>query len=128
MTMVYCLNRVECRCHKEGSASEQCDVETGQCQCKERFIGKHCDRCKVRLDSSNNRPAIFKQGSHVDNVHAFNSHFGCDDCRKIVLFLFSRSFNGRPDLWLTENFYRSTIKHGRKLIFIFLFLGRLWRY
>ena len=35
-----------CQCHKEGSKSQQCDKVTGQCQCKDRFTGQRCDRCK----------------------------------------------------------------------------------
>ena len=39
--------QTECRCYSQGSASNQCDMETGQCQCRDRFVGKHCNRCRV---------------------------------------------------------------------------------
>ncbi|XP_064107459.1 laminin subunit alpha lam-3-like isoform X1 [Macrobrachium nipponense] len=35
----------QCKCHPRGSLSEQCDPESGQCQCRELFTGRQCDRC-----------------------------------------------------------------------------------
>ncbi|CAH2013089.1 unnamed protein product, partial [Acanthoscelides obtectus] len=37
-----------CECDPIGSASKQCDNITGQCECKEKFIGRTCDKCEVR--------------------------------------------------------------------------------
>ncbi|XP_062932695.1 laminin subunit alpha-1 [Cynocephalus volans] len=34
-----------CNCSHEGSASHQCDVITGHCQCKSDFGGRSCDQC-----------------------------------------------------------------------------------
>ncbi|NXY84481.1 LAMA1 protein, partial [Alcedo cyanopectus] len=36
-----------CSCSKAGSASLQCDVLTGQCQCKAAFGGQDCSRCAL---------------------------------------------------------------------------------
>lgn len=36
-----------CECDPIGSISKQCDGVTGQCECKPKFIGRTCDRCKV---------------------------------------------------------------------------------
>lgn len=44
---IFVMNWTECRCYSQGSASNQCDLETGQCQCRDRFVGKHCNRCRV---------------------------------------------------------------------------------
>ena len=38
------FNLVECNCNEEGSSSFICNVETGQCPCKNDLItGKNCD-------------------------------------------------------------------------------------
>ncbi|XP_030638763.1 laminin subunit alpha-2 [Chanos chanos] len=34
-----------CQCHLNGSMSEVCHQETGQCQCKEHVVGRQCDEC-----------------------------------------------------------------------------------
>ena len=36
-----------CDCNPFGSLSERCDELTGQCPCKEKYIGRTCSRCKV---------------------------------------------------------------------------------
>ncbi|XP_070781481.1 laminin subunit alpha-2 [Enoplosus armatus] len=34
-----------CQCHTNGSVSEACNKETGQCQCRENVVGRQCDEC-----------------------------------------------------------------------------------
>ncbi|XP_074541079.1 laminin subunit alpha-2 [Halichoeres trimaculatus] len=34
-----------CQCHTNGSVSETCNKETGQCQCRENVVGRQCDEC-----------------------------------------------------------------------------------
>nr|XP_057947713.1 laminin subunit alpha-2 isoform X3 [Doryrhamphus excisus] len=34
-----------CQCHVNGSVSEVCNKETGQCLCKENVVGRQCDDC-----------------------------------------------------------------------------------
>lgn len=37
-----------CDCNAIGSViTDSCNVDTGQCQCKENFTGRTCDRCVV---------------------------------------------------------------------------------
>ena len=36
-----------CNCNQFGSSSEKCDPLTGQCPCKEKYVGRTCSRCKV---------------------------------------------------------------------------------
>uniref|UniRef100_A0A3P8SHG9 Laminin subunit alpha 2 n=1 Tax=Amphiprion percula TaxID=161767 RepID=A0A3P8SHG9_AMPPE len=36
-----------CQCHTNGSVSEVCNKETGQCQCRENVVGRQCDECMV---------------------------------------------------------------------------------
>ncbi|KAL1491007.1 hypothetical protein ABEB36_011669 [Hypothenemus hampei] len=41
------LNCKACECDPIGSLSKQCDNITGQCECKDKFIGRTCDQCEV---------------------------------------------------------------------------------
>ncbi|XP_062292940.1 laminin subunit alpha-2 [Scomber scombrus] len=34
-----------CQCHANGSVSELCNKENGQCQCRENVVGRQCDEC-----------------------------------------------------------------------------------
>ncbi|XP_054872129.1 laminin subunit alpha-2 isoform X7 [Amphiprion ocellaris] len=34
-----------CQCHTNGSVSEVCNKETGQCHCRENVVGRQCDEC-----------------------------------------------------------------------------------
>ncbi|XP_047244518.1 laminin subunit alpha-2 isoform X10 [Girardinichthys multiradiatus] len=34
-----------CQCHTNGSVSEVCNKENGQCQCQENVVGQKCDKC-----------------------------------------------------------------------------------
>uniref|UniRef100_A0A8C1SYQ7 Laminin subunit alpha 2 n=1 Tax=Cyprinus carpio TaxID=7962 RepID=A0A8C1SYQ7_CYPCA len=34
-----------CQCHSNGSLSELCHQETGQCQCRQHVVGRQCDEC-----------------------------------------------------------------------------------
>lgn len=44
-------NCKSCECDSLGSISTQCDNTTGQCECKSKFTGRTCDRCKVSFFS-----------------------------------------------------------------------------
>lgn len=39
-----------CECSDVGSLGGECDPQTGQCECRERFAGRSCDRCQVSVD------------------------------------------------------------------------------
>ncbi|XP_061563031.1 laminin subunit alpha-2 isoform X2 [Cololabis saira] len=34
-----------CQCHTNGSMSEVCDKQSGQCRCKENTVGRQCNKC-----------------------------------------------------------------------------------
>uniref|UniRef100_A0AAV2KC57 Uncharacterized protein n=1 Tax=Knipowitschia caucasica TaxID=637954 RepID=A0AAV2KC57_KNICA len=34
-----------CQCHTNGSQSDVCEQQTGQCKCRENVIGRQCDQC-----------------------------------------------------------------------------------
>lgn len=36
-----------CACDPLGSLGPDCDPLTGQCECKDRFTGRTCDKCQV---------------------------------------------------------------------------------
>uniref|UniRef100_T1HX12 Laminin subunit alpha-2 n=1 Tax=Rhodnius prolixus TaxID=13249 RepID=T1HX12_RHOPR len=38
-----------CECSEIGSFGEECDVNSGQCKCKDKFQGRSCDRCQTGL-------------------------------------------------------------------------------
>ena len=35
-----------CQCNEYGSKSNECDTRTGQCQCKEKYVGRTCGQCR----------------------------------------------------------------------------------
>lgn len=37
-----------CQCHTNGSVSEVCNKDTGQCQCRENVVGRQCEECMVK--------------------------------------------------------------------------------
>uniref|UniRef100_A0A3B4ES20 Laminin subunit alpha-2 n=1 Tax=Pundamilia nyererei TaxID=303518 RepID=A0A3B4ES20_9CICH len=41
-----------CQCHTNGSVSEVCNQETGECHCKENVLGQKCDKCRVSVKFS----------------------------------------------------------------------------
>jgi hypothetical protein len=38
----------ECTCHEVGATDNICNQVTGECECKVRYAGEHCDDCDVR--------------------------------------------------------------------------------
>ena len=36
---------LDCKCNNVGSVTLQCDLENGECACKDGFIGEKCDAC-----------------------------------------------------------------------------------
>ncbi|CAB3408759.1 unnamed protein product [Caenorhabditis bovis] len=82
-----------CGCHTQGAVNPQCDAIEGNCECKENYIGKQCDRCKENHgDVDNGCPACDCDttgsiGSDCDQVSGqcnckqgvFGKH--CDQCR-----------------------------------------------
>jgi hypothetical protein len=37
----------DCQCHANGSASAECDAQTGVCKCLDHVTGDKCDACQV---------------------------------------------------------------------------------
>ncbi|KAB0803605.1 hypothetical protein PPYR_00575 [Photinus pyralis] len=38
--------RLGCNCNLRGSELSTCDITTGQCRCKQHYVGRTCDRCQ----------------------------------------------------------------------------------
>ena len=45
LTLTLILYLAACDCHEQGSATAQCDRETGHCVCEPGVTGPKCDRC-----------------------------------------------------------------------------------
>lgn len=56
-----------CDCDPTGSSDMQCDVQTGQCNCRPNFVGKTCNKCT--------RNTFLEQASCK----------ACDYCYRLVL-------------------------------------------
>lgn len=41
-----------CQCHTNGSVSEVCNGQTGQCPCRKNVLGRQCDECMVRTEKN----------------------------------------------------------------------------
>jgi hypothetical protein len=41
-----------CDCNEFGSLSSNCDPITGQCPCKDKYVGRTCSQCKVHIFQS----------------------------------------------------------------------------
>ncbi|KAI1897462.1 hypothetical protein AGOR_G00083530 [Albula goreensis] len=64
-----------CMCHSNGSVSEVCDQQTGQCQCRQHVVGRQCDECMA--STYNMQPA---RGCVPCNCNSFGSKsFDCDE-------------------------------------------------
>uniref|UniRef100_A0A8C5D3E4 Basement membrane-specific heparan sulfate proteoglycan core protein n=1 Tax=Gadus morhua TaxID=8049 RepID=A0A8C5D3E4_GADMO len=64
-----------CQCHTNGSLSEACHQETGQCQCREHVLGRQCDECMPQTHG------LASGGSCVPcHCNSFGSKsFDCDE-------------------------------------------------
>jgi len=78
----------DCQCSKSGSTGNECNQETGQCNCKPGLIGKTCDKCPPR--------SIRYIKGDVETPGDFNEN------QKDCLFCVPDSVeNGRPE-WLSQ--------------------------
>jgi len=78
----------DCQCSKSGSTGNECNQETGQCNCKPGLIGKTCDKCPPR--------SIRYIKGDVKTPRDLNENQ--EDC----IFCVSDSIeNGRPE-WLSQ--------------------------
>ncbi|KAG1940194.1 laminin subunit alpha-1 [Pimephales promelas] len=63
-----------CRCHSNGSVSEVCHQETGQCQCRQHVLGRQCEECMSGFHMQGS------QGCVPCHCNSFGSKsFDCDE-------------------------------------------------
>ena len=81
VVLMYCYYMMTaCQCDLDGSRSDMCDIRTGQCVCRPRFVGQQCDSCQVG-------------NTHVFLLTfvIFNVVFCFLDVNSLLSFLFSAS-------------------------------------
>ena len=67
---------LDCQCHPKGSLKNQCDYQTGQCQCAQRVQGKKCHQCLYGYWNINSGVGCNKECA-CDPMGAYNDD--CDD-------------------------------------------------
>ena len=65
-----------CQCHPKGSVLNQCDSQTGQCQCAQRVQGKMCHECLYGYWNINSGVGCNKECA-CDPMGAYDDD--CDD-------------------------------------------------
>ena len=65
-----------CQCHPKGSLLNQCDSQTGQCQCAQRVQGKRCHECLYGYWNINSGVGCNKECA-CDPMGAYDDD--CDD-------------------------------------------------
>ncbi|CAJ0568741.1 unnamed protein product, partial [Mesorhabditis spiculigera] len=82
-----------CGCHRQGAVSLECHEGSGVCECKDHYIGRHCDQCEEGYGDVENGceecgcDATGSVGSECDQVSGQctckQGVFGkrCDQCR-----------------------------------------------
>ncbi|XP_051500882.1 laminin subunit alpha-2 [Myxocyprinus asiaticus] len=67
-------NCQSCQCHINGSLTEVCHQETGQCQCRQHVVGRQCDECLAGTHMQGS------QGCVPCHCNSFGSKsFDCDE-------------------------------------------------
>lgn len=67
--------RLACNCDQYGSLDVQCDILSGQCPCKENFMGQRCDLCEenkyrdgFECPSMTDQSTEMRNADHLENV------------------------------------------------------------
>ncbi|CAH0558315.1 unnamed protein product [Brassicogethes aeneus] len=70
-----------CECDPIGSKFKQCDNVTGQCQCKEKFMGRTCDKCEIGYGNVTGLCAPCQCNPTGSKSEICDPHTGICDCR-----------------------------------------------
>ncbi|KAF5307738.1 hypothetical protein FQR65_LT06609 [Abscondita terminalis] len=46
LTVCFYMINTSCNCNPRGSELSTCDIRTGQCRCKQNYVGRTCDKCR----------------------------------------------------------------------------------
>ena len=68
--IVIIITFLACACNKVGSVDQQCNRETGQCNCRTRITGRNCSVCQVR-SSRRELICIWSQDVECAMLHFF---------------------------------------------------------
>ena len=86
--LLYILGCQDCQCSTSGSTSNECNQETGQCNCKPGLIGKKCDKCPPK--------SIRYVKNDIETPRDFNENQ--EDC----LFCVSQDIESDRPEWLNQ--------------------------
>ncbi|XP_056646625.1 laminin subunit alpha-2 [Diorhabda sublineata] len=75
------FNCKACECDPIGSVSRQCDNVTGQCECKEKFIGRICSECESGFGNVTALCVPCSCNIIGSTSEICNSHTGICDCK-----------------------------------------------
>lgn len=61
-----------CNCNPLGSdLAASCNVQTGQCKCKDKFVGQSCDQCKIGYFGPTCQPCLCNGDGTIQGMSSF---------------------------------------------------------
>nr|XP_023028946.1 laminin subunit alpha-2-like [Leptinotarsa decemlineata] len=70
-----------CECDPIGSITKQCDNNTGQCHCKDKFTGRTCDKCEIGYGNVTALCTPCSCNSMGSKSEVCDTHTGTCDCQ-----------------------------------------------
>ncbi|RZC38567.1 Laminin B domain containing protein, partial [Asbolus verrucosus] len=88
-------NCISCQCDPLGAVSKDCHIETGQCQCRQRFTGRTCNKCETgygnvtalcapcACDPVGSKSGVCDQHTGLCECRPGVEGFHCDTCQNL---------------------------------------------
>ncbi|KAK4880836.1 hypothetical protein RN001_008982 [Aquatica leii] len=73
--------KLGCNCNTRGSELSTCDIRTGQCRCKQHYVGRICDKCREGYWESNDGCLKCKCDSDGSYNNICNERTGQCNCK-----------------------------------------------